>query len=97
MDETENSLLAVLALLDGEDELRLQMFERTTCVLTELDKLPAVLWLPALQSERLRRASSTPHTECVHAGWKLIEGASLLEYRRWAEEDVNDVLKVGAR
>jgi hypothetical protein len=53
LDETENSLLAVLALLDGEDELRLEMFERTTCVLTELDKLPSVLWLPALQSERL--------------------------------------------
>jgi hypothetical protein len=53
LDETEGSLLAVLALLDGEDELRLEMLERTTCVLTELDKLPSVLWLPALQSERL--------------------------------------------
>jgi hypothetical protein len=23
-------------------------------------------------------------SEGVHAGWKLIEGAALLEYRRWA-------------
>lgn len=28
-----------------------------------------------------------PH-EGIHAGWKLIEGASLLEYRSWAEEEI---------
>lgn len=36
-----------------------------------------------------------PH-EGIHAGWKLIEGESLLEYRRWAEEDDKDAQQVGA-
>lgn len=62
LDETEGSLLAVLALLEGEDDLRLEMFERTTCMLTELDKLPSVLWLPALQSGRLSHTGNTVWT-----------------------------------
>lgn len=65
LDETEGSLLAVLALLEGENDLRLQMLKRTTCMLTELDKLPSVLWLPALQSERLSKAGD--------AAWKFFD------------------------
>lgn len=53
LEETELSLLTLLALLEGEDDLRLEMFGRTTCTLTDLRQLPSVLWLPALQSERL--------------------------------------------
>ncbi|BAN48481.1 hypothetical protein [Metapseudomonas resinovorans] len=66
LDETEASLLAVLALLQDEDDLRLAMFERTTCMLTELDKLPSLLWLPALQSERLSNAGN--------AAWTFFDG-----------------------
>lgn len=62
LDETEGSLLALLALLEGEDNLQLEMFERTTCVLTTLDKLPSVLWLPALQSGRLSHTGNTAWT-----------------------------------
>lgn len=29
-------------------------------------------------------------TEGVHAGWRLIQGAALLEYRWWAEEGVEN-------
>ncbi|MEK0364398.1 YobI family P-loop NTPase [Pseudomonas sp. CBC3] len=66
LDETEGSLLAVLALLEDEDDLRLEMFERTTCMLTELDKLPSALWLPALQSERLSKPGD--------AAWTFFDG-----------------------
>jgi hypothetical protein len=37
-----------------------------------------------------------PH-EGVHAGWKLIEGESLLKYRQWDEEDAKDAQQVGAQ
>lgn len=36
-----------------------------------------------------------PH-EGIHAGWKLIEGESLLKYHQWAEEDAKDAQQVGA-
>lgn len=59
LDETEGSLLAVLAVIEGEADLQREMFERTTCMLSELNKLPSVLWLPALQSGRLSHTGNT--------------------------------------
>jgi hypothetical protein len=37
-----------------------------------------------------------PH-EGIHAGWKLIEGESLLKYHQWAEEDAKDAQQVSAQ
>jgi len=34
-------------------------------------------------------------TEGVHAGWRLIEGDALLEYRRWAENEGEHTLQGG--
>ncbi|PZQ36050.1 MAG: hypothetical protein DI560_25910 [Pseudomonas putida] len=53
LEETEQSLLGLLALLKGEDDLQLALFERTHCIVDDLDNLPVALWLPALESERI--------------------------------------------
>lgn len=78
LEETEDSLLALLALLEGEDELRLEMFGRTAGELSDLEQLPSVLWLPALQSERLSNVG--------HAAWVFFDGVIITpDHRKSAD------------
>ncbi|MCO7572008.1 hypothetical protein NJH78_18650 [Pseudomonas chlororaphis] len=56
LPETESSLVDLFALVDGTKDmeaLQLALFQHTDCLITDLEKLPHILWLPALKSERL--------------------------------------------
>lgn len=55
LHEDSNSLLALLEVLEGDedDKLRLEVFERTTGTVTRLNFIQPALWLPALEAERL--------------------------------------------
>ncbi|MCU0123535.1 hypothetical protein N8H41_06040 [Pseudomonas vlassakiae] len=56
LPETESSLLDLFALVDGTKDmetLQLALFKHTDCMITDLEKLPHALWLPALKSARL--------------------------------------------
>lgn len=55
LHENSESLLALLELLDSEEdeELRTSVFERTTGTVTRMEFIAPSLWLPAMKSDRL--------------------------------------------
>ncbi|WP_410524662.1 hypothetical protein [Pseudomonas sp. EZ-C24] len=65
LDETESSLLSLLALLEGSEDrhaLQLALIGRSTCLLTDLGKLPRELWVGAMESGRLCNVGDTVWT-----------------------------------
>ena len=62
LDESEESLLALIAFPQVDYDRRLEIFERTTCKVSDLDQLPTQLWLAALQSDRISNIGSSTWT-----------------------------------
>jgi len=53
LEETEHSLHHLVALVAGAEDLQLTLFERTDCIVDDLEGLPHGLWLSAMENDRI--------------------------------------------
>ncbi len=53
LDETTESLLFALKVMERDEDLTVDYFEQTTCIFADLDQLPPMVWEAAMQSDRV--------------------------------------------